>query len=159
MEDWPGIKSDTRWGMMPTLTLPGGQVAGQSQPLLRYLGKHIEVEGNALTPSDDLELLLVDEVLSFVGEDIWRVLLGVRSDGTAALETISPGGQAHGYLDELEANLGGSNSTLPSGVLSIADVYIFAAFGWWASGFMTKHVNTEALLGGRPKLQAIVDRV
>ena len=158
-EDWPGEKPDTRWGMMPTLKLPSGQVAGQSQPLLRYLGKQIEVEGSPLTPTDDLELLLVDEILSFVGEDIWRVLLAVRSDEDAALETISAGGQAHGYLDELETNIGGSDSVLPSGALSIADTYIFAAFGWWASGFMTEHVNTDSLLGGRPKLQAIVDRV
>ena len=98
-------------------------------------------------------------ILSFVGEDIWRVLLAVRSDEDAALETISAGGQAHGYLEELEANIGGSDSVLPSGALSIADTYIFAAFGWWASGFMTEHVNIDTLLGGRPKLQAIVDRV
>ena len=57
---------------------------GQSQALLRYLGKGAKVDGTPLTPVDDLELLVVDEVLSFVGEDIWRVLLGVRKDEAQA---------------------------------------------------------------------------
>lgn len=141
------------------MTLPSGQVAGQSQPLLRYLGKKIEVDGTPLTPADDLELLLVDEILSFVGEDIWRVLLGVRSDEEAATAVMAAGGTAAVYLDELEKNIQGTTSVLPSGALSIADVYIFAAFGWWASGFMTKAVSTDSLLTGRPKIQAIIDRV
>eukprot|EP01052_Picozoa_sp_SAG31_P056871 SAG31_NODE_16524_length_705_cov_1.985149_1_plen_117_part_00 len=92
-------------------------------------------------------------MLSFVGEDIWRVLLGVRSDEAAAAEVMAAGGQVCGYLDELEQNIGGRDSVLSSGILSIADVYIFAAFGWWASGFMTAAVNTSTLLDGRPKLQ------
>lgn len=139
--------------MMPTLKLPGGQVAGQSQPLLRYLGQKVSLDGHPLTPSDDLELLVVDEVLSFVGEDIWRVLLGVRTDEAAAAEVMAVGGQVCGYLDELEQNIAGRDSVLSSGILSIADIYIFAAFGWWASGFMTGAVNTSTLLDGRPKLQ------
>jgi|EP01049_Picozoa_sp_SAG25_P000623 glutathione S-transferase len=154
-----GRKQSTRWRMMPTLMLTDGRVAGQSQALLRYLGKSAAVDGTPLTPTDDVEVLLVDEVLSFVGEDIWRVLLGVRNDEAGAAEVMAPEGKAAAYLDELEANIEGTDSVLSSGSLSIADVYIFAAFGWWASGFMTKAVSTASLLSGRPKLQAIIDRV
>ena len=61
-------------------------------------------------------------------------------------------------LPEIEANIQGHCSVLAS-QLTTADVYIFAAFGWWASGFMTKAVSTDSLLTGRPKIQAIIDRV
>jgi glutathione S-transferase len=150
--------------MMPTLTLPSGQVAGQSQPLLRFLGRDISVDGTPLTPEDPLEALAVDEALCFIGEDIWRELLtGIAGRSPDADERaaalMEDGGTVDVMLNELEANLGGTDSVLASGALSTADVYIFAAFGWWASGFMTANVNSTSLLAGRPKLSAIIDRV
>ena len=163
-DEWPAAKEATRWGMMPTLRLPSGQVAGQSQPLLRYLGRSISVDGHPLTPDDPLEALEVDEVLSFVGEDIWRDLLTAVAGRTPDAEEraavlMGEGGKVSLMLDELEKNLSGTGSVLASGVLTTADVYIFAAFGWWSSGFMTEHVNTSSLLDGRPKLAAIIARV
>merc|ERR1712150_31121 len=153
--------ASTRWNVVPTLTLPGGQVAGQSQALIRYLGKMVKVDGASLTPEKPEDALVVDEVLSFVGEDMWRALLTVvgEIDAEARAEALlKPEGKVTLMLEELEKNILGSSSVLPE-QLSTADVYIFCAFGWWASGFMTKLVTTEALLGGRPKLSAIVDRV
>merc|ERR1712107_710348 len=100
-------------------------------------------------------------MVCFVGEDIWRNLLTVVGEKDAderAQKLMEKGGKVNLQLDELEKNIMGSSSVLAS-QLTTADVYIFAAFGWFASGFMTKLVNTESLLGGRPKLQAIVDRV
>ena len=80
-------------------------------------------------------------VMDFLGEDIWSELLSVVGKKNAeelAAKSLSPGGKAFLQLNELEKNIEGSNSTLRSGKLSIADVYIFAATGWYASGFMTK---------------------
>ena len=37
------FSSSKRWGVLPTLTLPDGTVAGQSRALLRYLGKVVKV--------------------------------------------------------------------------------------------------------------------
>eukprot|EP00747_Dinoflagellata_sp_TGD_P168084 gnl/TRDRNA2_/TRDRNA2_193701_c0_seq1.p1 gnl/TRDRNA2_/TRDRNA2_193701_c0~~gnl/TRDRNA2_/TRDRNA2_193701_c0_seq1.p1 ORF type:complete len:226 (-),score=63.87 gnl/TRDRNA2_/TRDRNA2_193701_c0_seq1:320-997(-) len=156
------MKKQTRWQVVPTLTLPSGQVVGQSQAILRYLGKHIKVDGKNLTPESDEEALIVDEVLQFVGEDIWRVLLKVVGEKDADEQgkaLMGPNGKVVEMLDELEKQIAGKDSVLATGTLSTADIYIFAAFGWWSSGFMTKHVNTSSLLQGRPKLQAIVDRV
>lgn len=165
MKEWrgAGIKERTRWNVIPTLKLPSGQVAGQSQGLLRYLGRTIKVDGKPLTPENPEESLIVDEVLSFVGEDIWRNLLAVvgQKDAEAqATALLAPkDGKVKLQLDELEKQIAGPNSVLASGQLTTADVYIFAAFGWWASGFMSKATNTDSLLSGRPKLQAIIDRV
>ena len=100
--------------------------------------------------------------MDFLGEDIWSELLGVVGKKNAeelAAKTLSPGGKAYQQLNELEKNIEGSNSTLKSGKLSIADVYIYAATGWYASGFMTKATNVKSLFSGRPKLQAICSRV
>merc|ERR1711879_894690 len=112
-----------------------------------------------LTPDNDEESLIVDEFLSFLGEDIWRNLLGSRSDEAGMATLMGKGGKVAVQLDELEKNIAGKNSVLASGVLSTADIYIFAAFGWFSSGFMTKNVTLTNLLESRPKLQAIVDRV
>ena len=50
---------------------PNGQVLGQTQAILRYIGRSVVLDGAALTP-DPLECALVDEVLSFVADDLWR---------------------------------------------------------------------------------------
>ena len=164
MEAWKGQKEQTRWQVMPTLSgLPGSRVGGQSRALLRYLGKAITVEGSPLTPEDPVEALLVDEAMDFLGEDIWSVLLrycvGEKDADVKAAELLAPSGKVSTMLDELERNIEGSDSLLASSKLSTFDVYLFAALGWFASGFMTKNVNVDVLVRGRPKLANIVTRV
>ena len=161
------------------MRLPCGQVLGQTQAILRYVGRSVVVDGAALTPEDPLESAFVDEVLSFVADDLWRrmqpsdlglgwippdKLTSVAADAGTDAETIaqrlmSPGGRLHTMLDELESNIGGYNSVLSSGALSTADLLIFTALGWFGSGFMTTKINPTTLLTGRPKLAAIVRRV
>jgi hypothetical protein len=70
-----GQKYETRWNTVPTLTLPSGQIAGQSTALVRYLGHEVKIHGKPLTPTDRAQALLVDEILGFVAEDIWRSLV------------------------------------------------------------------------------------
>jgi glutathione S-transferase len=126
-----GQKEATRWNVIPTLTLPSGQVAGQSQAVLRYLGRTIKIDGKALTPVNPEDSLVCDEVLSFLGEDIWRSLLKVVGEKDAdeqAVALMAKGGKVTLMLNELEQQISGAGSALPS-QLSIADVYIFAAFG------------------------------
>ena len=115
-----------------------------------------------LEPTLTSNTYMCTTVMDFLGEDIWSELLSVVGKKNAeelAAKSLSPGGKAFLQLNELEKNIEGSNSTLKSGKLSIADVYIFAATGWYASGFMTKATNVQSLFNGRPKLKAICTRV
>lgn len=43
--------------------------------------------------------------------------------------------------------------------VTIADVHLFAAIGWWASGFFSKAVTLESLLMNSPKLRATAQLV
>jgi glutathione S-transferase len=179
LPDSPGQAASLRWGGVPILRLPGGQVLGQTQAILRYVGRSVVLDGAALTPEDPLECAFVDEVLSFIADDLWRrmqpsdlglgwippdKLTSVAADAGTEAETIAeglmaPGGRLHTMLNELEGNIAGSNCVLSSGALSTADVLIFTALGWFGSGFMTAKVNPTTLLSGRPKLASIIRRV
>eukprot|EP00937_MAST-01D_sp_MAST-1D-sp2_P001316 g1316.t1 len=154
---WPSLKGNTPWGVVPTLTLPNGAEHGQSRALLRYLGKKTTLAssgGAPLYPEDALQALFVDEVCDFI-EDIWGPLLQAR----AAKECgafVGAGGQGAAMLDELETRMRGP--CVAGEALTIADVYIFAAVAWWSSGFF-KGVSLESLIGTRPKLRAVCERV
>lgn len=58
-------------------------------------------------------------------------------------------------LDRLEAVVAGP--TVCAGTPTIADVYIFAAFGWWSTGFFGSAVNLDSLVASRPKLAGVLD--
>lgn len=160
--DGAKMKKATKWNVMPVLTLPDGQKAGMSRSILRYLAKIVSVEGEPLYPTDPKAALTCDEVADFIGEDVWSSLLkvvGEKDAAAMAARLMAPGGKVSTQLDELEKNIGGTNSTLRSGKLCMADIYIYAAAGWFVSGFMSKNVNVEVFFRGRPKLRAIVERV
>ena len=153
-QDWPERKAKTRWGVVPSLTLPDGSKHGQSRALLRYLGKLVHHDGAALYPVDPREALLADEVCDFI-EDIWGKLLEAKANKACAA-LLAGGGEGAAMLDQLEATIHGP---YVGGVYpSIADVYVFAAFAWWASGFF-KGCTVDSLLSARPKLQSIVHSV
>ena len=151
---WPARKAKARWGVVPNLTLPDGSVHGQSRALLRYLGKIVRHDGAPLYPSDPVQALVADEVSDFI-EDIWGKLLEARA-AKACAGLLEPGAEGATMLDQLESSVQGpyvcgSNA-------SIADVYIFAAFAWWASGFF-KGATVANLIGARPKLQHLIELV
>ena len=157
-----GEKENTKWNVMPVITLENGQVAGMSRSILRYIAKTTYVEGNPLYPTDPNDALVVDEVMDFLGEDIWMEMLksvGEKNGEEIAKNTLASGGKAFLQLNELEKNIEGTDSTLKNGNLSVADIYIYAAIGWYSSGFMTKETNAQSLFTGRPKLSAICTRV
>jgi|EP01046_Picozoa_sp_COSAG06_P060930 glutathione S-transferase len=179
LPDIPAQAASLRWGAVPNLRLANGQVLGQTQAILRYVGRSVALGGVPLTPEDPVQCALVDEALAFVADDLWRrmapsdlglgwippdKLTSVATDAgpeaeAIAEELMAPGGRLHTMLDALESNIGGSDSVLSTGALSTADVLIFTALGWFAAGFMTTKVNPSTLLGGRPKLTALVGRV
>ena len=57
-----GEKENTKWNVMPVITLENGQVAGMSRSILRYIAKTTYVEGNPLYPTDPNDALVVDEM-------------------------------------------------------------------------------------------------
>ena len=152
---WPARKAKARWGVVPNLTLPNGSVHGQSRALLRYLGKIVQHGGMPLYPSDPVEALVADEVSDFI-EDIWGKLLEARN-AKACAALLEPGAEGAAMLDQLEASVQGPYVCGSSA--STADVYIFAAFAWWASGFF-KGATVANLVGdGRPKLKQLIEQV
>ena len=137
-------------------TLPG-TVAGQSRALLRYLGKIAEsIPGSPLYPLEPISALAVDEVCDYI-EDIWATLLTIKKQEAVAAEMIAPGGKAAVMLDRLEAAIKGP--FVLGDQMSVADVYIFAAFGWWGGGYYTSKVNANTLLASRNKLTALIGSV
>lgn len=56
-DDWPALKPNTPWGNMPYLE-EGGKTLGQSNAILRYLGKKYNLVGD-----NDFETAQVDELL------------------------------------------------------------------------------------------------
>ena len=151
---WPARKAKARWGVVPNLTLPGGSVHGQSRALLRYLGKVVRHDGALLYPSDPVQALVADEVSDFI-EDIWGKLLEARA-AKACAALLEPGAEGALMLDQLESSVQGPY--VCGSKASIADVYIFAAFAWWASGFF-KGATVANLVGARPKLQHLIELV
>ena len=159
-----GLKKKTRWQVIPTMDFPShNRSAGMSRALLRYLGRTVIVEGSPLSPQDPIEALLCDECMDYLGEDIWgtliRYLLGEKDAEEIAKKFLAPKGKITLMLDELESNMEGTSSLLSSGKLCTFDVYLFAAIGWFGSGFMTTHLTVERLLENRPRLCEICQRV
>ena len=151
---WPARKAKARWGVVPNLTLPDGSVHGQSRALLRYLGKLVRHDGAPLYPSDPVQALVADEVSDFI-EDIWGKLLEARA-AKACAALLEPGAEGAMMLDQLESSVQGPY--VCGANASIADVYIFAAFAWWASGFF-KGATVANLVMARPKLQHLIELV
>jgi glutathione S-transferase len=97
--------------------------------------------------------------LKLISQQYKIAVVGEKDGDERATKLFAPDGKVTLQLNELEKNIEGTDSVLASGDLTTADVFIFAAFGWFASGFMTKITSVENLLKNRPKLAAIVDRV
>ena len=116
-----------------------------------------------LYPVDPQEALVVDEICDFLGEDIWGPIvgkiLGAPKDQKTGIaqDLIEEGGSVKVQIRMLEDTIVGPFAAGPA--LTIADVYIFAAFGWFASGFFTSKFSVETLLSGCPKLTSIVHAV
>merc|ERR1712032_1565637 len=75
-----------------------------------------------------------------------------------AEQLLAPGGELSEMLDRLERYVVGPGILPGAQRFTIADVHIFCAFGQWSSGFF-KGVTANALLDGRPKLKALIERV
>ena len=84
---------------------------------------------------------------------------GAPKNPKIAKKFLAPKGKITLMLDELESNMEGTSSLLSSGKLCTFDVYLFAAIGWFGSGFMTTHLTVERLLENRPRLCEICQRV
>jgi len=95
-------------------------------------------------------------------EDIWAQLVGkvLRAEGdkeASAAALLGPKGQIALMLDELEKNIKGPFAV--GATPTVADIYLFAAVGWWTSSFFTTKVNAQTILASRPKLASILASV
>ena len=170
---WAKLKSATPWGFLPTLTLPDGTTHGQIRAIVRYLGKAINKEGRPLYPSDPKDALLIDAYMDAV-EDIWPIIVGLN--GPDSLETaplyntllgkpylteflnerMKKGqGDLAAMFDNLENNIAVGPYILGERP-SCADVFVFAAIGWWGTGMFP---GIELMVEGRPKLESLIKKV
>ena len=163
-------KGAARFRMTPTVEgLPGvgENGAGQSRALVRFLGKMAVGEDGAtpLYPTDAVDALRADELCDYV-EDVWGKLLEARAAKAVAAALAPSTGGVAAMLDVLEHSLpaagaggvGGGGGFAVGSATSTADVFLFAALGWWATPFF-KGSTLDALLAGRPKLRAVAERV
>jgi len=159
--DWPVTKPKTRWGTLPMLALPNGIVSGQSRAILRYLGKLSKIDGLPLYPTNPDQALVADDICDFL-EDIWPIFVtdifqvSPEKRKSNIKQFFSKGGRVSNMLDLLEKNVVGPYAI--GDRKTIADVYIFAAFGQWSCGFF-QGVSLDNLLNGRPKLASIIGSV
>ena len=169
---WRELKPTTPWGTLPTLTLPDGRTIGQQRSILRYLGKKITFDGNALYPTDPHLSALVDSFMDML-EDIWPILVGNPTSPEAAplystlvgqgvLEDflgprMQPGiGELALQFDFLEKAISKDGPFILGGDLSCADILLFAAIPWWGSGVFK---SMEPMLRGRPKIERVIKAV
>ena len=169
---WAQLKGTTPWGTMPNLTLPNGKTYGQQRALLRFLGKSIKINNQALYPEDAEKALLVDGFMDVV-EDIWPVLadtvdpiekapllstllgIGIQEQFLGEQMESSSGPLAMKF-DHIERAASDDGPYLLGDHLTVADVFLFAAISWWGAGVFG---SMDPILSERPKIKRSIEGV
>jgi len=134
-EEWATLKQEMPFGQVPVLDVDGFRLA-QSMAILRYAGNL-----TGLYPKDALEAAKVDMWLAQLEDYMQELLPSFRMpDGEAKLalrkkyaeETLPA------LLTKMEALAAktGSAGHLVGDSLTIADLQLYASFGWFKSGIL-----------------------
>ena len=162
--DWPAKKPTTKYGQVPEMTLPNGQLITESGAMLRLAGE-ADPEGK-LYPSDVLARTKVEMVLGLVG-DLKRAwtpahYIGMRphlfgyppsdewdkEEKDATVKKLREGFVANelprymGYFSELINESG--NAFLCGEDLTIADIMAFQQISFFTKG-IADHIPKECL--------------
>lgn len=153
--DFPEICKTTPLNQVPTLEVDG-QLVTQSDAITRYVGKLA-----GLYPTDELQALLCDEVLSALEDVNVKIgaTFGMTGDELKNARLALAAGPLSKYLRWLQAQLerhGGE--FLADNRLTVADLKAFVILRWLASGKLD-HIPTDLVDTVAPRLKAYVERV
>jgi len=142
-EDWPGRKLNCVWGTVPTLEVTGKGTLGQSNAILRYVGKLTN-----LYPKDDFDAARVDDLLD-ASEDIALKLTPTLFEKDEAKKKqdrenlISSSGDLTKIFGNLEKIAAAHNSKYAVGDHpTVADLKIYVIVNWFKSGKLD-HIPTD----------------
>jgi len=154
--DWPALKPTTPFGGLPVLTVDGRAIS-QSNGILRFVGKLA-----GLYPTDALQALLCDEVMSF-SEDVSHLLaptMGLKDpEELRARRVALADGPLSTALVQLQRRLEAAGGEwFADGRLTVADLKIFGLVRYLSSGRLD-HIPVDLVLRIAPKLRAHHERV
>jgi glutathione S-transferase len=149
-DQWPSLKQLMPFGKLPVLEIDG-KVLNQSMAICRYLAKKAGLVG-----SDDWESLLIDVAVDNINDlrlAMSMVVSHASEETKAEKHVVLINETAPYYMDKFEKIVAENNGYFVNGKLSWADLYFVAILETFI--FMIK----TDLLDGRPKLQALKERV
>lgn len=161
--DWSSVKSTTKWGQCPVLTLADSTTLTQTKAICRFAAKFVQLEGAALYPSDPQEAFYVDEMID-VFEDVRAKLVPTFSikDQTekeaARAALFAPDGACTVMLLKIESFAG--DNFVVCGRVTLADLWIFFFLNFLRCGFwdgLPSSLITPLVAARCPKLAAIAN--
>lgn len=149
-DQWPSLKQLMPFGKLPVLEIDG-KVLNQSMAICRYLAKKAGLVG-----SDDWESLLIDVAVDNINDlrlAMAMVVFHASEETKAEKHVVLVNETGPYFMDKFEKIVAENNGYFVNGKLSWADLYFVAILDTFI--FMVK----TDLLEGRPKLQALKERV
>ncbi|GMH86624.1 hypothetical protein TL16_g10606 [Triparma laevis f. inornata] len=145
------------WGQLPYLTLPSGEVYGQSDAILRYVGRL-----TGLLPTDIIEEFKVNELVGFIQQDLRDRKVGRSMSIKDPAEKAAYRAELNDdvlpkMLDSLVEKMDESGF-LCLGHLTIADLCLYTFLNWISMG-VVDGVDGKALVLGRPKLLGFMENL
>jgi glutathione S-transferase len=151
---WPERKAFTPFGNLPVLENEEGDLLGQSNAVLTWIGRSY-----ALHPGDPWQAARHEALMSFVEELRGRVeaTFSIQGDDEkkAAREKLSSG-----YIQSWGAHVEdqiGPGPFVAGGALNVVDLKLFVVMGWFANGILD-HIPT-GVLKDFPKIRRLHEAV
>lgn len=148
-DDWPKMKGGTRWGQVPVLQTPFGEMA-QSKAICRFLASQIEVDRGLMYPEDPLVRFRIDEFLECF-EDVSKkfvptMKIADRAEKEKARSSLfSPQGECTALLEKIDRYCETDDGFMVAGVgTTLADIWCFFFFKLLKCGFL-EGIPTQAL--------------
>ena len=152
--DWPALKDQTPYGILPMLELPGHAPLNHSNAILLLIGRR-----HGLHPADDFEAARHEGMMAHVEDLRARVSPTIRmgdAEKKAARETL-----VAGYLPEwgkaAERNLASAAPFFAGEKIHVVDLKLHMAVRWFLGG-KVDHIPAT-IFAGFPKLMRVHDAV
>jgi glutathione S-transferase len=151
--DWPALKTDTPYGALPVLELPGKPPLAQSNAILVMIGRR-----HGLHPADDFEAARHEGMMQHV-EDL-RGVVGPTIRMADAEKKAARMAIAADYLPAwaraAEKNIG-AGPFFGGAAISVVDLKLHMAVRWFIGG-KVDHIPAT-IFDGFPKLMRVHDAV
>jgi len=142
--DWPNRKPNCVWGTVPTLEVTGKGTIGQSNNILRYVGRLVN-----LYPKDDFDAARVDDILDGTEDIILKLTPSLVEKDEEKKKQMRESliATATGDLTKLWGNLEKTLAVHKSKYAvgdhpTVADLKIFTLVRWFKSGKLD-HIPKE----------------